>query len=131
MPALPIGENHDARTLFTDHTGNLHPVLPGVLDAAVGNVQRVTEADLEDAGGVGGFTGAVLGGAPCAHFSLRQVEDSGAQPALRHFEQRTATRLLDVIAMGSNRQDIQGWSVHSSSPHSRVTFSLTINRCAA
>src|SRR5215471_1305802 len=131
MAAFPIGKNHHPRTLFADHAGDFQAILPGVFHAAIGNVQGLPESNLEDPGGVGGFTRAVFGGAARPHFALREVEDPGAQSALRHLEQSAAAGLLHVIAMSGNGQDIQSGSAHSSSPVSTVTFSLTISRCAA
>jgi hypothetical protein len=43
----------------------------------------------------------------CAHFAACQVEDSGAAAALRHFQKRTATGLLYIIAMRGDSQDIK------------------------
>ena len=40
MPALPVGKNQHARTQFAEHTRNLESIFPGVLDAAIGNVER-------------------------------------------------------------------------------------------
>src|SRR5262245_32265199 len=48
-----------------------------------------------------------------------------------HLEQSSAARLLHIIAVSGNGQDIQSRNAHSSSPVSRVTFSLTMRRCAA
>src|SRR5262245_44277834 len=131
MAALPVGKDHHPRTLFADDARNFEPVLPSVFDAAVGNVQGMAVTRLEKLGGISSFAGAVFGGAARAHFPLRQVEDPSTQAALGHLEQSSAARLLHIIAVSGNGQDIQSRNAHSSSPVSRVTFSLTMRRCAA
>src|SRR5262249_36227650 len=102
-------------------------------------------SDLQNACRIGGFAGAILGGAACSHLALGEVENSCPPAALRHLEQRSPARLFDVVTMGRNGQNVErrgpqharGSRVcvegrdHSISPDSRVTFSLTINRCGA
>src|SRR5579863_9628020 len=107
MPALPVGENHYPRTLLADQACDLQPVLPGVLDPAVGDVERVAVGDLQNLRSLGGFVSAVLRRAARPHFSLGEIENAGAKTALRHLEQRAATGLFDVVAMGGDGQDVE------------------------
>src|SRR5262249_50205881 len=131
MASLPVGKNDHARPLFANDTRNFQPIVPGVLHLAVRDVESAAETDLQDAGGIGGFAGTILRGAPRPHFALREVENAGAQPALRHLEEGSTARLLNVITVRGNGQNIQSGRAHSNSPASRVTFSLTMSRCAA
>src|SRR5439155_15725890 len=81
--------------------------LPSVLDAAIGDIERVPPGDTQDFGGFGSFPGAVFSCAARSHFTLGQVENACAMSALRHFEQRAAAGLFDVVAVGSNGEDVE------------------------
>ena len=70
MSSLPIGKNHNAGTGFANDRGDFQPVLPSVLDAAVGDVESASPAGAENVCGIIGFTGAIFGGAAGAGFAL-------------------------------------------------------------
>ncbi len=106
MAALPVGKDDDARAQAAKHGGNLQAVLVGVLDVAVGQVERLAVRNVQDAGCVGGFGGALGGGAAGAGLALREVEDAGAPAARVHGQQRAAAGLLDVVAVGGDGQDV-------------------------
>ena len=84
MAALPKGKDHHSRSLLADDPRDLQPVLPGVLHASVGDIERVAPGDLQNLGRSLGFGGSLLGSAAGAHFPLGQVEDAGTVPGLRH-----------------------------------------------
>src|SRR5262249_8785585 len=145
MAPLPVRKNYHPRSLLAQYTRDPEPVLPGIFHAAIGNLQGMAKAGLQNCCRIGGFPGAILGGAACSHLALGEIENSCAPAALRQLEQRSPARLFDVVAMGRNGQNVQ-WRgpqharvsrvgverrAHSISPDSRVTFSLTINRCGA
>src|SRR5215472_15668787 len=145
MSPLPVGKNHDPRSLLAQHTCDPEPVLPGIFHPAIGNIQGMAKADLQNARRLGGFAGAILSCAACSHLALGKIENSCAPPVLCHLEQRPAAGLFDVVTMGRDGKNVEGrgpqhargsrvgvkGSAHSISPDSRVTFSLTINRCGA
>src|SRR5208337_3959542 len=106
MSRLPIGKNQHARAQFANDARDLDAIFEGVLDAAVGNVERVPPTDFEDARRLLGLAGALLDGAARAHLALREVENGSAAPALSHLEQRAAAGLLDVVAVGGNGKDV-------------------------
>ena len=107
MPTFPVRQNHHPWPGLADDAGNFESVLPCVLDPAVRDVERPALADAENACRIGGLARPVFRRATSAHFALSKVEDAGALPALRHFEQRTAAGLFYVIAVRRNCQNIQ------------------------
>src|SRR5260221_11468226 len=46
MASLPVGQDHHSRTLLANHLRDLQAVFPGVLYAAVGNIQSLPETYL-------------------------------------------------------------------------------------
>ena len=63
MAALPVGKDDDAGAQAAEDGGDLEAVGEGVLDVAVGKVERFAVSDVEDAGGCVGFGFAVGCGA--------------------------------------------------------------------
>ena len=106
VAALPVGKDDDARTQAAKNGGDLEAVLAGVLDVAVGEIERLAMADAEDARGLGGLAGAIFGGAAGAGLALREVEDAGAPAERLLDEQRAAAGLLDVVAMCGDGEDV-------------------------
>ncbi len=111
VTALPVRENHDARTQAAKHSRDLEPVLIGVLNVAVGQIKRLAVGDVEDASCGSGLGCAVGGGAASAGFALSEVEDTGAPATGVHGEQRAAASLLDIVAMRSDGENIDGLHV--------------------
>src|SRR5208337_4427090 len=112
MAALPVGKNDYARALLANDAGDLDAVGVGVLDAAIGNVEGFAPCDLQNTRCFGGFGGAALGGAARSQFALREVENAGARALTRHLQQRAATGLLHVVAMGGDGEHVEGGRVH-------------------
>src|SRR3974390_194722 len=69
--ALPVGQDHRAWALLANHARDLDAVGVGVLDPAVGNVERLPPRDLQDACCVSRLSGSAFGGAPRGPFALR------------------------------------------------------------
>ena len=107
MPPLPVGQNDHPRPRLPNHGGDLQPVLVGVLDAAVRNVERAPPTHAQNLGRVIGFARAIFRRAPRPHLALRQVEDARALAALRGLQQRAAAGLLYVVAVRGDGQDVQ------------------------
>jgi hypothetical protein len=61
MARLPVGKNHDARTQFAHHAGDLEPVFEGVGNCAVGQVERLPMSHAENARSLFSFGGAFGG----------------------------------------------------------------------
>src|SRR6266481_971740 len=99
MAALPVGKYQHPRTLLAKHADDLQAVLPGIFDAAVGNIEGVTPGNFQDARRLRRFARAVFGGAARPHFSLREVEDAGAVSALGHLEQSSGAGLFYIVAV--------------------------------
>src|SRR5208282_942273 len=108
MATLPIGKNEHSRTLFTKYASDLQTILPGIFDAAVGNIERVAPGHFQDARRLGRFAGAIFGGTACPHFTLREIEDAGAVSAFRHLEQSSGASLLYVVAMRGQGENVEG-----------------------
>ena len=107
MPSLPVGKYHHSWPLLPQHAHHFQPVLPGVLDPPVGNVERLPPRRAQYFRRICRFARAIFGAAPRSHLALGQIEDSGAMAALRHLEQRAAAGLLYVVAVGSQGKNIE------------------------
>src|SRR5580698_10222768 len=90
-----------------DHARDFEPVLPSVFDTAVGKIVRSPPGDTENVCRVGSFARAIFGGAARSHFTLRQVKDAGALPALRHLRERAAAGLFYIVAVGGDGQNVE------------------------
>ncbi len=117
MASLPVGKNHHAGPLLAQHARYLQAVLPGVFNPAIGDVQRTTPCDVQDACRFGGLTCAVIGCAAGAHLSARKIENPSAMPQLRHLQQRAAAGLLGIVAVSGNRENVQRHRVIGTSGH--------------
>src|SRR5689334_16696482 len=106
MTPLPVRKDHDARSRLPDNACDLQPIFMGVLDAAIGDIERISPTGLQNARGVGSFAGAVICRSTGAHLATREVEDGGAIAALRHLEQRATAGLFDVIAVRGDGQNV-------------------------
>src|SRR6266852_2669233 len=111
MPPSPIRENQYLRTLLPDPTRDLQPVLPGVLDAPVGNIECCAPRNFQNARSFGRLACPVFSRAAGAHFTFCQVQDAGAVSALGHLEQSAAAGLLDIVTMRGESENVE--SVHS------------------
>src|SRR5216683_7421342 len=60
MPSLPIRKNHHARTHLADYACHFKPILPGIFDAAIGNIESAPPACAENPCCIGGLAGAIL-----------------------------------------------------------------------
>src|SRR5450631_106819 len=108
MAPLPVGKNQDPRTLLAEYAGDLQAILPGIFDAAVGEIERMAPGNFQDARRVRRFAGTVFGGAARPHLALREVEDSGAVSALGHLEQSSAAGLFYVVAVRGQGENVEG-----------------------
>jgi hypothetical protein len=106
VPRLPVGQNDHPRPQPAQHGDDLQPVLPGIFDAAVGQIERLAPADLEDAGGGRRLLCPLPGRAPRAGLAAGQVEDPGLEAEGAHLQQGAAAGLLHIIAMGGDGQDV-------------------------
>jgi hypothetical protein len=106
MATLPVGKNQHPRTLLAKHADDLQTILPGIFDAAVGNIERVTPGNFQDARRFRRFAGAVFGGAARPHFTLREIEDAGAVSALGHLEESAGAGLFYVIAVRGQGENV-------------------------
>ncbi len=107
MPSLPVRQNHHTWASLADHARDFEAVLPGIFDAAVGKIERPAPGDAENFCCVCRFARAIFGGAARSHFSLRQVEDAGALPALRHFHQSAAAGLFYIVAVRCDGKNVE------------------------
>src|ERR1700716_2293980 len=99
MAALPIRKNQQARALLAKHASDFQTILPGVFDAAVRDIERVSPRYFQDAGRLCRFASAVFHVPASAHLTLTQVEDAGTVSALRHFEEGARAGLFYIVAM--------------------------------
>src|SRR5579871_1317090 len=112
MAAFPIGKDHDPRPRFPDHTRDLDPVLPAVLDSAVGDIKRTPPTHSQNLCRRFRFTGAIFGGPARSHLALRQIKNSRTLPALRGFQKRAAASLLYIVAVRRYSENIERAVVH-------------------
>ena len=82
--------------------------VPGILDAAVGNIERLAPGNFQNASRLRRFASAVFGGTARSHFTLCKVEDAGAVSALGHLVQSSATGLFYIIAVRGEGQNVEG-----------------------
>ena len=85
MPSLPIGQNQHPRTSLTNYGCDFQTILPGVFDAAIGNIEGTPPAHAQNLGRIGGLACALFRRSARSHLSLREVEDAGALSALCGF----------------------------------------------
>src|SRR2546423_8049595 len=107
MPSFPVRKNHYTWPSFADDGGNFQPVLPSVLDPAIGDIKRPPPPHAKNSRGVCRLVRAIFGGASRTHFALRQIENSRPLSALRHLQQRAAAGLLYIVAVCGNCQYIE------------------------
>ena len=86
VAAFPVGKNYHTRSLLANNARDLDAISVGVFDAPIGNVERFAPGNLQNAGRVGGFSGAAFGRSARAQFTLREVEDAGARTLERHLQ---------------------------------------------
>ena len=120
MATLPEGKNHHPRPQAAQDGGDLQPIFERVPDIAVRQVQRFAVRDLKYAGGFLRLRGTLRSGAAGATLALGQVEDAGAPAQRLLHQQRAATGLLHIVAVGRYGQHIDGgaWCVSLGS-HAR------------
>ena len=114
MASLPVRQNYYARPSLADDARHLEAIVPGIFHAAIGNIESSAPADTENPCRVGSLSGAIFGGTARAHFPLRQIEDAGPLPALRHLQERTAASLLDVVSVRGYGKNFEGSCRHVS-----------------
>src|SRR5882724_1998493 len=99
MTSLPVGKNHDARLLLAYHPRDFKTILPGVLDAPVGDVESLPPAHFQDLCSGVGLAGAVFGGAACSQLAFSQIKDAGRMAEARHLEQGSPAGLFHIVAV--------------------------------
>src|ERR1039458_8813789 len=107
MASLPVGKNQHPRPLLAKYTDDLQTILPGIFDAAVGNIERVAPGNFQDARCLCRFARAIFNVATRPHLTLREVEDAGAVSARGHLEQSTGAGLFYIIAVRGEGENIE------------------------
>ena len=114
MPPLPVRKEDNAGASLADHSRNLQPVFPRVLDAAIGNIERLPPAHAQDFCRVFGFARAAFCAAASSHFALREIENAGAMALPGRFEQCAAAGLFYVVAVGGYGKNVKRSRRHVS-----------------
>src|SRR5207248_492741 len=78
VTAFFIRQDEHAWPQRADNGGDHQPILPGVLYAAIGNIERAAPRNAQDARSFGGFAGAIGSRTARSHLATREIEDSGA-----------------------------------------------------
>ena len=107
MPPLPVGQNNYARPRLANHARHLQPVLPRILYAAVGKIERPSPTDSQNLTSVVGLPGTIFCRAARSHFTLGQIQNARSLPALPGLKQRAAAGLLYVVPMSCDGQNIE------------------------
>jgi hypothetical protein len=84
------------------------PCLIRVVKVSVGQTRIPPLDHSQDAGGSVCLLGSELGAAPGSGLAGSQIEDSGPVAGISRLDERPGTGQLDVVAMGGNRQDVDG-----------------------
>src|SRR6266700_1338553 len=95
------------------------PILPWILLPPVSDVVCQPPLPTENLCRIVRFLSSVFSSAASPHLSAREIENAGLLPALRRFEQCTATRLFDIIPMRGNGKNVQGLGLRKGSHVSR------------
>ena len=106
MARLPVGKNNDPRTELTQNTHNRNAIFKIVGDGSVRQIQRMTPADSQDAGGFISLTGALISGAARAGFALSQIENRRAQATRSHAQEGSSAGLFHIVAMSSDGENV-------------------------
>jgi len=106
MAGLPIGQNDDAGAELSQNPHDLDAVFQGVFNRTVGQIERLTPADAQQASCFSSLAGTIFRAAAGSSLALSQVKDGGAEAARSHAEQGSSTCLLDIVAMCRNSQNI-------------------------
>jgi hypothetical protein len=106
MAGGPIGKNDDARTDAAQDGDNLKAILPGIFDAAIGDVEGFAPIHPQDARRFSGFDRTFVSGAARPPLSLGQVQNGGRDAKGAHAEQSAAAGLLHVVAMGGDGKNV-------------------------
>src|ERR1700731_3016725 len=110
MASLPVRQNHHSRPLLADYARDFEPVLKGVLDTSIRDVKRLPPRHAEYLRSFFGLARTVFRSATRSHFSLGEIEDTGAASALCHLQQRAPAGLFNGVAVRCDGQNIQ-WRV--------------------
>src|SRR5215475_14364008 len=109
MASLPVGKYENSRFLFADDGRYFEAVLPGVLDAAIRNIERMPPRNFQNMRRIGGLASSVFRRAASTHFALCEIQNTGAVPPFSHLEQSTAACLFYVIAVRGERENVEGF----------------------
>src|ERR1700720_2395503 len=107
MASLPVRQDHHSRMLLANHARNFQPVLRGVLDSAVGDVQGMTPRHTKNLSRFRSLAGTIFRRAAGSHLALSQVENPSAMATLGHLEHGAAAGLLDIVTVGGDSEDVQ------------------------
>src|ERR1043166_495235 len=106
MPALPVRQDHHPRALLANRARNLEPIFPGIFDASIWDIERLPPAHLQNARRGFCFLLPLTLGSARPHFAAREIKNAGRVAQLRHLEESSAARLLNIIAVCSNGQNV-------------------------
>lgn len=106
VTTLPVGKDDDAGAQAAEHGGDLEAILEGVLDVAVGQIERFAVGDAEDAGSLVGLGFALGRRAAGAALAAGEVKDAGAGAESLLDEQGATAGLLNVVTVGCDSEDV-------------------------
>ena len=107
MAPLPVGKNDYPRPSLPDYARNFQPVLPSILDATVGNIERLAPRNAQDLRSFCSLALAIFGSSARSHLAAGEVENAGAATKVGHLEQGSAAGLFHVITMRGNGKDVE------------------------
>jgi hypothetical protein len=108
VTALPGRRDDDTGFEFPNRPRNNFARHGVVDDGCVWQSKILSCRELHDRCRPVGFCGARLRVAARTHFAGSEIHDRGLAPLFRRLDQRAGAGELDVVAMGSNGQDIDG-----------------------
>jgi hypothetical protein len=118
MAGLPVGEDDNTWANLAQYSRNLFPVLHGVFDGAIGQVESIAPAYPKQLCRFCCFACTILGCAASSCLAAGQIEDGSAQATRGHAQKSAAAGLLYVI------------SVCRDCEHIGATIRLCIRHCA-
>ena len=109
VAALPIRQDDRFRPGCADLFSQCEAILNRSGETRIAKIQPFAKARTDHRPSGFSLLGANFGGTARSHLALGEVQNAYGIPGIEHFHQRTRARQFDVIRMGGDGQDIDGF----------------------
>src|SRR5581483_900264 len=113
MALVRPGSEGNARTMAANDFDHLQLLVSAGAQAAIAEIELISELDAEDLRGALRFAIADLRRAARSHLAARQLDESDLETILHRLGDRAATRQLDIVGVSSEEKQIHLF-VHSA-----------------